>query len=79
VKRFVLYVNVSDMPPSMARKYALELVDILKEDEVVEQTDKISALCVYKGDTRLELISDDDDGFLSRFGIGTAEGNKNES
>ena len=79
MKRFVLYVNIGNMPPAMAGKYAQDLIDNLKEAEVVEKSDKIAALCVMEGDTRLELISDDDDGFLSRFGIGTQKENENES
>lgn len=59
MKRFVLYVNVLNMPRSQTPQYMSDLVANLRDSGVIDPTDRIAAMSVEVGDTRLELISDD--------------------
>ena len=53
--KYVLYVNIADMPNSSAETYVKELMDTTKKD-LIEAGDKLLVLRVRCGITRLEVI-----------------------
>lgn len=53
--KYILYVNIADMPISSAEKYVKELTDTTTK-AIIEPGDKLLVLGVKSGITRLEVI-----------------------